>query len=400
MSAPTATDTRIIRPNPAVDAVVPHPNASDPMLASTGGPYYDPDGVRLCSRGRHRMIPANDYGGKGRCRECKNEDGRKYDLGRYGPGAARPAPVTAADVTAMASSLADMAEAAAKVKPAMAAMTTRTRASGIAGYRERDLAGKRDVEALQALRERGVFAMLYGPPGTGKTQLVRAAFPDAVIINGDQDTGADDFVGTWSPTGVRENPYKWHDGPLVAAMRNGVPLFIDDATLIPTNVISVMYPVMDGQGFVQVKSHPVENADGESGPELVKAADGFYVIGGYNPNAHGSYYAPALQSRFALHVLVETDYDVGTAMGMDRRLVKLCRNLSTAWHKEEIRKCPQMREMIAYHNVQQILGDTAAIQNLTYTIDPADMEVYAKAVETIYGIKAADVKALALGKML
>src|SRR5690348_4945203 len=132
-----------------------------------------------------------------------------------------------------------------------------------------------DVTALRALRTAGIPALLYGPPGTGKTSMVEAAFPDLITVAGDNDTTVADLVGeyTQNPDGT----YEFVHGPLVRAMREGRALLIDDATLIPANVLAVMYPALDGRREIHIKAHR---------NELVTAAPGFYVIAGHNPGAH------------------------------------------------------------------------------------------------------------------
>ena len=131
-----------------------------------------------------------------------------------------------------------------------------------------------DVEALRKLRDAGVPALLYGPPGTGKTTLIEAAFPDLITVAGDGDTTAADLVGeyTQNPDGTFTFIY----GPLIRAMQEGRVLFIDDATLISPAVLAVAYPAMDGRREITVKAHK---------GEVIKAADGFYVVAGHNPGS-------------------------------------------------------------------------------------------------------------------
>ena len=129
--------------------------------------------------------------------------------------------------------------------------------------------------------------LLYGPPGTGKTAMVEAAFPDLLTVAGTGDTVVDDFVGSLIPN--PDGGYDYVYGPLVVAMREGRPLLIDDATLIPPRVLAVLYPVMDGRGVITLPAYRNEHVD---------AVDGFYVIAGHNPGVHGAVLTEALASRF------------------------------------------------------------------------------------------------------
>jgi nitric oxide reductase NorQ protein len=169
-----------------------------------------------------------------------------------------------------------------------------TRANGQV-YRPRVLADMPDVTALRALRAAGIPALLYGPPGTGKTSLVEAAFPDLITVSGDGDTTVADFTGEYTqrPDGTYEFVY----GPLIKAMTEGRALLIDDATLISPQVLAVAYPAMDGRREITVKAHK---------GETIKAADGFYLIGGHNPGVHGAVLTEALSSRFSVQIQVAT----------------------------------------------------------------------------------------------
>lgn len=382
MSAPAPlpsawTAGGIIRAS-AYDAWSPQPNPADPMLASPGGPHYDPDKTLLCPRGRHRLVGDNDYDKKGRCKECKNEDGRKYDLKRYGPGAKGFKTMAVPAAPAASPIITSTAPSVPKID--------RVAAAAAMGYISRDLAGTPDVDALAKLRDGGLFAMLYGPPGTGKTAMVKAAFPDMLVINGDCDTTTDHFVGQWEPTGNPDAPYMWADGPLATCLRLGIPLFVDDATLIPAPVLALLYPVMDGNDFVIVKSHPVPDEHGKLVSERIEAAPGFYVIAAMNPGAYGSFYPEAFKSRFSLHVEVTTDWSVAGKLKVDPRFIKLGKNLNTMLRDEKISAAPQLREAKAYLAIQQTLGDDAALRNYYGTVHPDDRPHVLDAIKSTYSI--------------
>lgn len=250
-------------------------------------------------------------------------------------------------------------------------------------YHPRMLAGMPDVTALQRFRDAGVAALLYGPPGTGKTSVVEAAFPDLVTVQGDGDTTVADFVGEYTQTD--DGRYVFVHGPLVRAMREGVPLFIDDATLIAPTVLAVVYPAMDGRRQIVIKAN---------GGEVVDAAPGFYVVAGHNPGVHGAILTDALSSRFSAQIHVVTDYDLAAQLEIDKRAVKVARNLATRLAKGEVGWAPQLRELIAFQKIAGVVGAEAAAGNLVGIAPAEDREIVAATVRAVFGTT---VTPLALG---
>ncbi|WP_432850649.1 AAA family ATPase [Amycolatopsis sp. CA-161197] len=250
-------------------------------------------------------------------------------------------------------------------------------------YHPRKLSGLSDVTALRRLRDAGVSALMYGPPGTGKTSVVEAAFDDLVTVQGDSDTVVDDFVGSYTQT--PDGRYEFAYGPLVAAMRGGRALFIDDATLIPPTVLAVVYPAMDGRRQILIKSHK---------NEVVDAAPGFYVVAGHNPGVHGAVLSDALSSRFAAQIHVSTDYDLATRLKIDPKAVRAAKNLAQRQDKGEIGWAPQLRELMAFNRIADVLGTVAAAGNLVGIAPEEDREVVAEVVRNVFG---ANVAPLSLG---
>ncbi|APU15282.1 MULTISPECIES: AAA family ATPase [Actinoalloteichus] len=241
-------------------------------------------------------------------------------------------------------------------------------------YHPRTVAGMPDVTALRRLREAGVPALLYGPPGTGKTSVVEAAFPDLITVAGDGDTTVADFVGEYTQT--PDGRYVFVHGPLIRAMRAGLPLFIDDATLIPPTVLAVVYPAMDGRREIVVKAY---------GGEVVHAAPGFYTIAGHNPGVHGAVLSDALASRFAVQIQVSTDYDLATQLEIDRRAVRVARNLAARQARGEVGWAPQLRELIAFQRIADVLGSDAAAGNLIGAAPEEDRDTVGLVVRGVFG---------------
>ncbi|QZL09366.1 AAA family ATPase (plasmid) [Streptomyces sp. BHT-5-2] len=253
-------------------------------------------------------------------------------------------------------------------------------------YHPRALAQLPDVEALRKLREAGVAVLLYGPPGTGKTSLIEAAFPDLITVAGDGDTTVGDLVGEY--TQDSSGSYEFIYGPLVTAMQEGCALLLDDATLISPKVLAALYPAMDGRRQIQVKAHK---------GETITAADGFYVIAGHNPGVHGAVLTEALASRFSVQIQVGSDYDLAASLKINRTAVRVARHLATGQQAGEVGWAPQLRELIAFQKIADVLGTEAAFANLVGIAPLEDRDVVAEIVTKALG---RPVTALALGRQL
>ena len=250
-------------------------------------------------------------------------------------------------------------------------------------YHPRTVAGMPDVTMLRKFREAGIPALMYGPPGTGKTSVIEAAFGDLITVPGDGDTTVADIVGEYTQT--PDGRFVFVPGPLPRAMREGRVLFIDDATLIPPTVLAVVYPAMDGRRQLIIKAN---------GGEVVDAAPGFYVVAGHNPGVHGAVLTDALASRFSAQVRVSTDYDLATQLKIDPRAVAVARNLATRQANGEVGWAPQLRELLAFQKLADVLGADAAAGNLVGTAPEEDRDMVAQVVRGVFG---KPVEPLALG---
>ena len=233
-------------------------------------------------------------------------------------------------------------------------------------YHPRTLAGMTDVEALRLLRTSGMNALLYGAPGCGKTALLEAAFGDQMVtFPGHGDAVVEELIGSWRP--LTGGGYEWVDGPLVAAMEGGLVLFIDDATLTPSTVLARLYPAMDGRNEIVVREHDPRRT--------VKAKPGFCVVGAHNPGVPGAVLSEALASRFSLTVEIGTDYELAREIGVDLNIVRAAAHMDGLRRKEETMWAPQMRELIAYKRIKDILGVEAAVGNLLACAPVEDRDV-------------------------
>lgn len=254
-------------------------------------------------------------------------------------------------------------------------------------YRPRALAHLSDVAALRAARDAEAPVLLYGPPGTGKTSLIEAAFPDVLTVTADPELAVSDLVGQWT-----QNPdgtYRFVYGPLVQAMTEGRVLFIDDATLAPSAVLSCLFPAMDGRKTITVKAHK---------GEVVTASPGFFVVAAHNPNVTGAaVLTEALSSRFSIHVHLATDFQIAEELGVNRKAVRVAKNLATQAAKGEITWSVQLRELLAFAKVEKLLGTEAAFANLVGIAPESDREQVAAVVASVTGTPAT---ALAIGTRL
>jgi len=243
-------------------------------------------------------------------------------------------------------------------------------------YYTRNWGEHKDTAVLKQLRSINQFALFYGSPGTGKTALVEATFGEEVhTILGSGDTEVADLVGGYVQT--PSGNFEWIDGALVKAAERGEVLFIDEIGLIDPKVLSVVYGLMDGRRELPITQNPERGT--------IKAKDGFYVVGATNPNAVGVVLSEALLSRFTAQVEITTDWVLAKKLGVPAIITTASQNLAKKFSSGEVSWCPQMRELLAFRDLEKVFGTKWAVSNLISSAPELDRPIVAEVLSRVYG---------------
>jgi len=233
-----------------------------------------------------------------------------------------------------------------------------------------------DTEVLKKLRGISQYALLYGEAGCGKTALVEASFGEELYtILGSGDTEFGDLVGSYVQT--PSGNFEWIDGPLVKSAENGGVLLIDEVGLIDPKVMSVVYSLLDGRKELVITS----NLDRGT----IKAKEGFFVVGATNPNAPGVVLSEALLSRFTAQVELTTDWSLAKKLGVPAIIATASQNLAKKRISGEISWSPQMREVLAFRDLEIAFGTKWAVSNLIAIAPELDRPIVAEVLSRVYG---------------
>jgi MoxR-like ATPase/Mg-chelatase subunit ChlD len=238
--------------------------------------------------------------------------------------------------------------------------------------------GREEELALAlAVLESGRHLLLEGPVGVGKTTIALAVCHhlgrDTVRVDGDDRYSEAKLTGWFDPPLVLSVGYgeeSFNAGPLVAAMRAGAVLFINELNRMPETVQNVLLPALD------------ERRIGVPHLGEVVAAPGFQVIATQNPVEYVAtgHLSEALRDRFEHLALVyqgqaeeeaivtaETALPGGAAV--DPALVVLAVRIARASRSHpRIRKGASVRAAVATVQVASRLGMATGVDPVR---DPA-----------------------------
>ncbi|MCZ4589613.1 AAA family ATPase [Rhodococcus opacus] len=227
-------------------------------------------------------------------------------------------------------------------------------------YLPRMVGGIVDVTVVCAGIDHGWTVGLAGEPGSGKTTLAQVAAPDLLQLTFHGETTVEDIVGRYNPDSTAPSGFAWVDGPLLQAMREGLPFLADELPRAPQEVQSVFLSVCDHRRTYIDTSNPNVGQ--------VDAADGFAVLIAYNPSS-GFGIPKALHDRIAFTITVPTDLSTAENLGVPRAFVDAARALMTAndvarAKSQEPVWVPSLRALLKARDIAPVLGTGFAARSL------------------------------------
>ena len=208
-------------------------------------------------------------------------------------------------------------------------------------------------EIIDSAFEKGLFVIIIGPKGTGKTTLVREyamrKSKNLQSINFSLRTRESHLVGSKSLT---DGNIGFDEGILVKSMKEGSILYLDEINAAEADVLLRLDEALDDRRQLILK---------ESGGEIIKAKDSWFVVSTINPLTHvgTKELPPQILSRFPVRVRLDYPPEDIEYQIIKRHVknpneaevlqgIKLANVLRQASAVEELYYSPSIRETIAF----------------------------------------------------
>ncbi len=146
---------------------------------------------------------------------------------------------------------------------------------------------------------------LWGVAGTGKTWAAYQTAHKYYAITLTPETPMAELRGFHMPVGKE---FKWVDGPVISAMREGARVVLNEISHAGPDVMSFLHPVLEGKGTCRI-TLPTG--------ETVKSEEGFHVVATDNYPLEDL--PGPLQDRFNAQICIDT-YSPGGLAGLGERI--------------------------------------------------------------------------------
>lgn len=185
--------------------------------------------------------------------------------------------------------------------------------------------------------------LLYGPPGTGKSYAAQGGASDVRNITITPETPAAELRGHYHPRG---GEFIWQDGPVVAAMRAGGRVVLNEIDHAGGDTLSFLLAALDN-----VESCRITLPSGET----VRPARGFHVVATMNGRPEDL--LPALRDRFAAAVEIAEVNPVAL-----QALPEDLRNAAAGTVNNDGSDRISLRSWLAFADLRPIVGPEIAAQ--------------------------------------
>jgi len=208
-------------------------------------------------------------------------------------------------------------------------------------------------EIIDSAFEKGLFVIIIGPKGTGKTTLVGEyairKSKNLQSINFSLRTRESHLVGSKT---LLDGNIGFDEGILVKSMKEGNILYLDEINAAEADVLLRLDEALDDRRQLILK---------ESGGEIIKAKDSWFVVSTINPLTHvgTKELPPQILSRFPVRIRLDyppedIEYQIikqhvkNPNEAYVLQGIKLANVLRQASAVEELYYSPSIRETIAF----------------------------------------------------